>query len=315
MGYSASQAQGVVTTFPGVLPCQSLTQWGCLTFYWTTAPNSGQARPVTFTYALSNGLSASATATFNLYAPVITAPVITSQVGSAQAEMVNVPNPPGPPNPTPYMLLFGLAAPAGSGSSGAGIVFTTPAPPAPGNNGTYLWAQLITTDQAQRRTGNGTTTDVCIESNGSGGTLTLPVLDNHFPYGDTVTVTRPNDTAWDAPTFALLSTYVEVQRLFAATMYLMWDPTLPSGCAAASSAGPSTCTSIPIPVGSVAWNFPGNGINTLAPYATGNLTTWVVPCGPGAAGACVTVTPGTSPTASFPQWSSTFTNSNGLTCH
>jgi hypothetical protein len=68
----------------------------------------------------------------------------------------------------------------------------------------------------------------------------------------------------------------------------MWDPTIPqqgqNSCRAASvnqqgQAVPSTCSSIPVPLGYVTWHWSGDAINTLANQATG--TTYILPCAPG----------------------------------
>jgi len=67
---------------------------------------------------------------------------------------------------------------------------------------------------------------------------------------------------------------------FSATMHLMWDPALPSGCTPASTdphslvSTPSTCTSIPVPLSSVTWHWSGGAINTLANQPNG--TTWLL---------------------------------------
>lgn len=155
----------------------------------------------------------------------------------------------------------------------------------------------------------------------------LPALDGNYPYGipgaTMFGVTRPNDTATDGPYAALVNTgsptRYEVKRTFQATMYLMWDPTLPSGCAAAHNTGStvqspgsvaSNCSSIPVPIASTLWYHNGDAINTLA-YAGGGVN-WVAPCAPGSANACVVVQPGSDPRTSFPTWSKS--TNGGVTC-
>jgi hypothetical protein len=71
---------------------------------------------------------------------------------------------------------------------------------------------------------------------------------------------------------------------FGATMYLMWDPALPSGCAPADKAGAnpasaSNCVeSIPVPLGKIDWGFSSSAINTLGPALPGvsNQTGWIM---------------------------------------
>ncbi|MCC7157777.1 MAG: hypothetical protein IT161_24565 [Bryobacterales bacterium] len=286
-GYNPQQASGTVITLPVATPgtCQTLSE-SCLTFYWVDA-GTWQWQ-YTYTYA---NQSRSAIATFNVLGPVTATPEITTQVGSAQA-LVNA--------GVPGMYLAGVQFQTGQ----VGILFQTPALPAPGNNGTYHWVQIVNSDQIRLRNQDGVLT--CLSPAG------FPALDNHYPYGtpggSLFSVNRPNDTATDNPAINLTSTWGEAQRLFSATMYLMWDPTLPAGCTAATATNASTCTSIPVPLASVAWQFPGNAINTLQTQPPPNGTTWLVPCGPGQAGQCAAVAPGTDPRQSFPQWNKTFIN-------
>jgi hypothetical protein len=222
---------------------------------------------------------------------VTSTPEISSQIGTAQA-LVN--------RGSPGLYLAGVAFQGAQ----VGILLQTPALPAPGNNGTYQWIQIINNDQMKVRTATGTQT--CLSPNG------YPALDNHYPYGtpggSLFSVNRPNDTVTDNPGINLNAVWGESQRLFSATMYLMWDPSLPSGCTPATAISASNCTSIPVPLASVAWQFPGNGINTLQNQING--TTWVVPCGPGQASQCAAVAPGTDPQQSFPKWTKVFTNGN-----
>jgi hypothetical protein len=282
-GYTPQQASATLTTLPTDASCQTLAD-SCLTFYWVEAGT--WQWEYTYTYASQ---SRSATATFNVVGPVTTTPEITTQVGSADAL-----NRSG----TPGLYLVGVPFQGGQ----VGILFQTPALPAPGNNGTYQWVQIVNTDQIKLRAPSGMLT--CLSPTG------YPALDNHYPYGtpggSLFSVNRPNDTASDNPAISLNPTWGEAQRLFSATMYLMWDATLPSGCTAATSSSPSTCTSVPVPLASVAWQFPGVAINTLVSQANG--TTWLVPCGPGQAGQCAVVLPGADPRQSFPQWTKVFIN-------
>jgi hypothetical protein len=77
----------------------------------------------------------------------------------------------------------------------------------------------------------------------------------------------------------LLSRFGEQWETFSATMYLLWDPGLPSTCTPASTdpnlhSTKSTCTSIPVPLSSVTWHWSGCAINTLAHQSNG--TNWTL---------------------------------------
>jgi hypothetical protein len=277
-GYVPQQAGSTLTTLPAGGNCQTLSS-SCLTFYWV---DQGTWQwQYTYTYA---NQSNSAVATFNVYGPVTSTPEVTTQTGSAQA-LVDLTRGAG-------LYLAGVQFQAGQ----VGILFQTAALPAPGNNGTYQWAQIVTNDQVKRLTSSGVQT--CVSPDG------YPGLDGNFPYGtpgaSLFSVNRPNDTATDNPGVPFNAGWGELRRLFSAKMYLMWDPTLPSGCTAATPTSESNCKSIPVPLASIVWSYPGDAINTLQNQQNG--TTWVTPCGPGQAGQCVTVAPGTDPRQSFPQW-------------
>ena len=115
-------------------------------------------------------------------------------------------------------------------------------------------------------------------------------LDGGYPYPP---YSRNTFSVTDAPARLDLYSYVgEVGKAFDATMYVMWDPAIPpvgqNTCTPASvntNTGlgqpyiyiPSTCASIPVPLGSVEWEWAGCAIDTLAP--TGNGTSWSIQCG------------------------------------
>ena len=62
-------------------------------------------------------------------------------------------------------------------------------------------------------------------------------------------------------------------------MYLMWDPQQPSGCTPMGTAGArTTCTSIPVPLGTLNWHWSCDGINTSQGQANG--TNWTKGCTP-----------------------------------
>jgi hypothetical protein len=268
--YTASIDAGQVTLVSNAV-CGLAANCDYPQFFWVDA---GQQRQFTFKYTLTNGLWGQATATFNVYGPL--APNIVAQVGWADAA-VDKRNGLG-------LYLLGLPF---QGLQ-AGIILTTNAPPALGNKGAYSWVQIITENQVQVRTAAGPGN--CVSP------VVYPALDTGYPYGTAgvslFSILAPNDTATDNPGSSLLAGWGESQRVFSATMYLMWNP---------ASAG-----SIPVPVASIPWQFTGDAINTLA--QTGNGTTWTVPCGPGAAGRCAAVAAGTPPLQSFPLWETAYTN-------
>jgi hypothetical protein len=118
-------------------------------------------------------------------------------------------------------------------------------------------------------------------------------LDNWYPFAQnsqyqTFDYPRVNLDGWIG-----YSALGEVADSFNATMYLMWDPTLPGQgqaqpCSAASNLWsteadnwdptPSTCTgSIPVPIAFTNWGYRGDAINTLQ-YQMNNGTTWMLNC-------------------------------------
>jgi hypothetical protein len=85
------------------------------------------------------------------------------------------------------------------------------------------------------------------------------VLDNdEYPYHSVISANAAGDT----PYTVLTPLFSEVERTFMARMFLMWDPTIPNGCAPGS-----TCTSIPIPLGHLPWQFSAVAVQNV---------TWVV---------------------------------------
>jgi hypothetical protein len=179
-----------------------------------------------------------------------------------------------------------------------GIYFKGNATNVPSNVQSLLtWVQIISTQQSKD-----------IESS---GVVPSPVkigLDSSFPYDLA-------DNTSDRPADELLSDAGEDWRTFTATMYTMWDPSLPSGCTPAYSTSvlnpdgsytlksyPSQCTqSIPIPLSSVTYHWSGCAINTLVNQREpdGSDSTWLESTLSG----CPKQTLGTPGTTSqFPTW-------------
>jgi hypothetical protein len=93
-----------------------------------------------------------------------------------------------------------------------------------------------------------------------------PGLDNVYPYpmlGGT------NNETNDNPGVQLTDDEGEAAEVFSASMFLLWTPNPAGGCS------DNSCT-IPVPLGSVAWGFKGNAINTLEPQASTEGTTWIL---------------------------------------
>jgi hypothetical protein len=317
-GYNVAPDNSSGTVVPlSVAICGLTSYCDFPAFYWVDQAPAASPRQFTFSYTLSNGKSASAVASFVVNGPA--APNIVANIGSMQALPVD----PSELN-APGLRLNGPRLPNGQT---VGVIFTTQADVVNGNAGTHSWVQLIQSDHVQ-------VLNPAAAGNGKGGVQTClnfqgPGVDNNYPY-PTFTNTTPYDTAVDSPDVPLIATYAEEQRLFSATMYLMWDPTLPgpgqAACSAASdpitnAAGAhtpvrSTCTgSIPIPLASVAWTAAGDAINTLqtqppppgTAFATG--TTFTNACGPGTAQQpCAVVVPNTPPAQSFPVWNVLYAN-------
>ncbi len=298
-----------------------------VTFYWTSTGGSQQVQyNVTFQYCVNNTTQCpSTTATFNVAGPTApngifftaTTPQVTNLLPTGA---VNV-YPPGNANEgnsSHWWLEFG------NGNGINGMSFATVAnavvPPVidlnnpnQTNHASFQWVQLIGSINVQFLTNPATPNSV----------TQGPLLDNWYPYA--VFTGQPNST-YDSPGHPLaaysspptdpptLIPLGELAEAFSATMYLMWDPALPSGCQPASttedpitktiSSTASNCTdSIPVPLGQVTWGFSGDTINTV-PNQNISEQEWLLECGgPSPA------TPIVQPSSSYPPWSSTFTNS------
>jgi subtilase family serine protease len=232
-----------------------------ITFYWVKPANP---LPITFTYCVNiAGLSdpydcsLPATAQFNVQGPTgdlmisATMPIDGSGVNDSRLIDGN--------------SKFGLTGvPVALGT--VGIDFNSNAIPVPNYNQSFTFVQKVSDDKQ------------VLNSLGARPPTSESGLDNTFPYA----YVSPNET-YDAPGVLLPDIYGESWETFTATMYLMWDPALPSGCAIAKTIQngngtftptQSTCTkSIPVPLSSVTWHWSGCTINTLQQQT--NRTTWI----------------------------------------
>jgi hypothetical protein len=157
-------------------------------------------------------------------------------------------------------------------------------PPMPGKApaagcGQFIWVQILESVTQSLVIPSG---DTSTPNNASSQ------LDGTYPYFN-----GPNysNATWDSPGLGLLHDWGEGAESFNATMYVLWDPALPVGCIPAwtdTQTTPyytphaSTCTSIPIPLGSVQWGWSACAINALAPAAgSGTTPSWFLQCGTG----------------------------------
>jgi hypothetical protein len=106
-----------------------------------------------------------------------------------------------------------------------------------------------------------------------------------------------NDTAQDSPFSALAVGQGEFSRSFSATMYLEWVPIADGSCTAGS-----ICT-VPVPLGSVNWQWQGSATDTLRPETDTNGVAYKLwlhnSCGD------TQNNGGFQPGGVLPQWSST----------
>jgi hypothetical protein len=260
-------------------PCQHLDQ-SCLTFYWVTPSSPGAPWQVSYSYIYNNQTSQTVTASFNVNGPTgvqVTGPTGVPDVYQSATY--------GPSMGFVALLNYSIQLTAkATNPSGA-------------QGGSFLWVQLVGPINITTREGGiyaGTGVVACVPS--SFATDPSPELDNTYPYAS-------GPTMADAPAAQGLGPMyvgdVAGEEKYAESFltYLMWNPNLPG--------------SIPVPLGSVGWQWACDAVNTLTPAAYNN-TPWIRVC----------ATPQTkgsaqfSPGPSWPQWQNVI--SNGPTeqsCH
>jgi hypothetical protein len=259
-----------------------------IAFYFV---NPGTTETATLQWTLSNGdpNGNSSTADFNIQGPTGNLLITPNMIQGAGANDTGV-----VVNATAGLSTTGVIDATPPGNNLVGITFTGDATPPSGTNQLLTWVQLLNNHQVQ-----------VISSVGSRfiTNATTTALDSSYPY----TRELANYTS-DTPANALPDSYGELWESFTATMYLMWDPGLPSGCTPAKTTQtmqngypvftsiPSNCTSTPIPLSSVQWHWSGCAINTLANQT--NNTTWSL----STANGCPVQILGTSQSAGFPEW-------------
>ena len=189
----------------------------------------------------------------------------------------------------PSLSLTGSSYP-GRDDGQLGVVFTADAMTPADNPGAFIWVQLVDGDQRKE-----------LDANGSFDCPSQPEhgLDKAYPYASGTRYTN------DSPHIPLApSGDAEFRRTFKATMFLMWDPSLPSGCSTATQEHESTCSSIPVPLGSGSWSYSGCAINTLENQKNG--TSWMLHCGQAKALL--------AQSSVFPEWKGVAESGEGLAC-
>jgi hypothetical protein len=261
--YTASTAGGVTL---GALPSTGSNPYA---FYWVYAGTF----TVSVQYTLTNGeTSPSSTATFKVAGLTSGTDTATSPYSGKLAidTLTGCSAQPG----GPYLVYGNVSGPApgcsGKTTGTAGILFTASGTQ-PGS-GKYFFVQLLTTD---------TTTDT--NSSGAKVVCTTTVgIDQSYPYAGQPTST----TATDAPEAPLPSTYVTVNRVFNATMYLMWQS--------------STANSIPVTIGYQSWQFNGTGTQSGGKWT---------PSGSGAPIGSFTTASASQANKGYPSWTGPATQS------
>lgn len=236
------------------------------TFHWVS-PNSSGAT-MTYQYTISGGGSSAsspiASATFTVAGPTVSS--MSTPTGSV-----------------------GIFAGPKLGFGPVGIKFTATTTTPSGDTGQFRFAQLITNDTLTLTTTSGTV-QTCVNKT-QPATTSGTGLDTQYPYAT-------GTTTQDSPSVGLnSSTYNKEARAFSAKMYFLWDPALPAGCTVGSS-----CTSIPVPLGSITWGWSGTATYSSS-SGTWSLTT------------SSKTTPSWSTGASYPTWSDYVPYTLGLSCH
>jgi hypothetical protein len=266
-----------------------LTQSG-VQFYFV---NPGTTETATYHWTLSNGdpNGNTSTADFNIQGPTgvslndpesyMNVEQVTTQTGN-NTQSTSTYYVMGLPSVSVPGIQFSLG---GVGSQNAGT------------NASFMWVQVLT-DKGQSLSSTGK--QQCL----SAGYPTSS-LDNLYPYPP-----KNSNSTVDSPKSHEISNEAEDARTFHATMYAMWNPALPSGCTPPSTTALGNnayqtspgqgCTSIPIPLGSVAWSACADAINTQ--NSAVSASEWTLGC-------AIPQNPGNGPTfntnSGFPNWQTT----------
>ncbi len=261
-GYTANLNQGTV------VPLTDKASQD-ITFYWVYPQTSSQF--VTYTCCLSNGacLPNPVHVSFTVDGP--TSVSMTATAGSPEATFRTFATGTWP------ALAFGDPV---DPDVPAGMLFrASVTSPQIDPTGGLLAVQLVSRDSWFELTSDGVSTIQYAVSPSNPPVLDVTADDLNYPYEDTGSNILKTS---DSPDIRAEDDEGELQRNFSATMFLMWDPVLPSGCFPATSQSATQCSSIPVPLGYISWQFSGAMTNTLntqsSPNSDGapNNTTWIV---------------------------------------
>jgi hypothetical protein len=315
-GYNASSASGAVVPAPA-------TNTASLSYHYIV-PGQQETMSVTVTYTLADGStsarSAAATQTFSVGGPTGTfQPKANLQTGISGSIIGTYSSSNGcvittsTPTANPACLSMGNSPQ----NPTVGIWFQEPAVPPKANPGRFIWLQILNSVNYS-----------AIYTQTSGYSLpnnALNQLDGLYPYPSQYDVgqsqnpptTRQSNLTSDTPAMGgLVSAVGEAAKQFDATMTVLWDPAIPpagqQSCTPASvntstkpyTVTPSTCISIPVPLGAIDWSWNACSINALTSPGPGAFTSsWFVQCGVG--------TQTTYETSDYPKWTSCYKSAFG----
>jgi Domain of unknown function (DUF1906) len=205
------------------------------TYYWLYPSKKDHPYVMTYQYSVDGILSSPATVTFNVSG--IDKPEIVSAL-HRNAFISQLTNCDGNPKKTARLAFGPISGSCRAVSPPYGITFTQ-AGTAP-SAGTFQWVQVLTADTVAFA---GANQYVC----------TTPGLDRDYPYHAVLA----GNVAVDSPNGPLPDNYGPVTRTFAATMFLMWEPTPVN----------KDTPSIFVPVAYQQWTFDptANETNPMAP--------------------------------------------------
>lgn len=253
------------------------------TYYYVTAESADQ---VVFSYSLSNGTSASSWVTFKVQG--LTGNLLPNAYVQTDDSATRIDNAQG--NPATLKMTNAPNDPNVNLNPIVGIRFDDLANLP---QGSLVWVQVIQHVNYSFITPiNSTWIPPANEGVG---------LDGVYPYP-----AASANTTNDSPGVTLLGGLGEAAESFDAVMYVLWDPAIPpvgnANCSPATTtfdnqlriyhSTPSSCASIPVPLGKIEWSWSACTINQLT--ASGGPS-WVKQCGPGKISAAVST--------EYPQWS------------
>jgi hypothetical protein len=254
-------------------------------FYWVSNGNvQSQTYSAQYSYCLNTGVcSPTTTADFTVGAPY---PV---GVTPSTTSVIVFFNPNGNPPAGPLLAFQSWPAP---GPGVNFLVHATNYPPS--GQGQYQWVQLLTTDEIHYVEGG-------LQNCNYIGLAGPPWLDDVYPYGTGYTGTVyttavTNDNADDSPNTGLPSAVGDMEREFAATMFVRWIPQADPSCTSGAA-----CT-IPVPLGSESWGWCGDAVNTgiIQPYP--NLSTYWLSCAQYSQSNLMTFVPSTPGPGAYLGW-------------